>query len=325
MSNVRRPLVSTLSLALLIAGFHAVSTHAHTSSKFRSGVTSFWFADSSGTPMAAIVYHPSVRANGQPLTSEMFPAVVFMQGGNVDANRYAWLQGLAEHGYVIVLPDKYPVAAAKLNGQPGTNTNTKLTTVDVLDHAVKRLPIWATDAASPIFGRFDGRVVVAGHSLGGVVAITAVDEAACLTAAGAIAQCPVPYIRDPSIVAMWLIGGHFENPNGPPDSSPIHKPPGFPIYLIAGSRDGASTPTEVQTTFRRYGGPKIYYELPGANHFNWTEYLHPEDDLRTDLAATITRPAQQSETIQAVRRFLDCHLANNTQACALIPATPVAP
>lgn len=311
-----------IALALAVTLLALAPALAHATGKYRSGITSVWFADAAGTPMAAIVYRPTAKANGAALGNEQFPAVVFMQGGNVDAGRYGWLQGLAEYGYIVVLPDKYPIAAPKLNGQNGINTNTKLTTVDVLDRAVKRLHAWSAEPSSPVFGRFDGQVAVAGHSLGGVVAITAVSEA-CASAAGVIAQCPPLYVRDPSIVAMWLIGGHFENPYGPPDLTPIAKPAGFPVYLIAGTRDGASTVAEVRATYARLLGPKSYYELAGANHFQWTEYLHPEDDLRTDLTATIAATTQQAATIDAARKFLDCHLRNDSRSCGLVPVTLV--
>jgi alpha-beta hydrolase superfamily lysophospholipase len=275
--------------------------------------------------MAAIVHYPAAKANGAALTTQRFPAVVFIQGANVDAGRYAWLGELAQYGYIVVLPDKYPVAAARLNGETGINTNTKLPTVDLLDHAVKRLHAWAATPQSAVAGRFDGRVVLAGHSLGGVVAITALDPAACLTPGGAIAACPPLYVTHPSIVALWLIGGHFENPYGPADVTPIGKPAGLPVYLVAGANDGLSTPAEVQATWRRYAPPKRYYELPGANHFNWTAYLHPEDDLRSEVAADVTPVAQQAATVQAVRRFMDCELVIDVTACSSIPTTPVLP
>jgi alpha-beta hydrolase superfamily lysophospholipase len=197
--------------------------------------------------------------------------------------------------------------------------------VDLLDHAVKRLHAWAATPGSAVAGRFDGRVVLAGHSLGGVVAITALDPAACLTMGGAIAQCPPLYVTDPSIVALWLIGGHFENPYGPPDITPIGKPVGLPVYLIAGANDGLSTPAEVQATWRRYAAPKRYYELAGANHFNWTEYLHPEDDLRNETSAGVTPVAQQAATVQAVRKFMDCELGIDRTMCGGVPTTPVLP
>lgn len=294
---------------------------------YRVDSTSFWFTDTSGQPMAAIVYYPYERSHHDALPAgQAFPAVVFMQGGNVDAARYGWLRALAEEGYIVVLPDKYPVTAPKLNGQAGLNTNTKLTTVDVLNGAVTGLHRWHASGTAAIHGRFDGRVVLAGHSLGGVIALYAVDQARCISDPGAaIAQCPVGYQRHPSIKALWLIGGHLENPNGPPDPTPIAKPANFPVYLVAGSLDGLSTPAEVQATFRRLAEPRLYYELPAANHFGWVDYLHPEDDLADELPTTLHPQDQKAATVDAILYFMDCNLKGNATACAAIPRTPVAP
>jgi alpha-beta hydrolase superfamily lysophospholipase len=315
-------------LGLLLGAFALTSGLAHQNhGTYRADSTSYWFTDTSGQPMAAIVHYPFEKSHHQAIPAgQAFPAVVFMQGGNVDAARYAWLRALAEEGYIVVLPDKYPVTAPKLNGQNGLNTNTKLTTVDVLNSAVIGLHGWAASAASPIHGRFDGQVAVAGHSLGGVIAIYAVDQIRCVGDAGAfIALCPVGYQRHPSIKAMWLIGGHLENPNGPPDPSPINKPANFPIYLLAGSQDALSTPAEVKTTFRRYQEPKLYYELQGANHFGWVDYLHPEDDLADELPTWVHPQVQKASSIDAILAFMDCNLKGNLTACAAIPRTPVSP
>lgn len=315
-----RTMIHAATLAALLAAGPALAAQP-----YQTDVTSFWFTDSSDTPMAAIVYYPWKQANGKPIPpATQFPATVFMQGGNTDAGRYTWLRELAADGYIVVIPDKYPVPAAKLNGENGINTNTKLTTVDVLDSAVKRLHDWVTEADSELFGRFDGQVSVAGHSLGAVVAIVAVDQTLCLDpVTQAIAQCPVPYVRHPSIKSMWMIGGSNESPNGPPSTTMINKPNGFPIYMINGERDCLTTTLEGNRTFNRYRSPKIFYDIPGANHFGWGDYLHPEDNLRNEIPATIHPQEQQAESLFAIRSFLDCNHKGDLAACGVIPSTPV--
>lgn len=318
-----------LGVAVMMQAMLPFAALAHQShGKYRIDTSSFWFTDSSGQPMAAIVYYPYRMNEHDALPGgEAYPAVMFMQGGNVDAARYAWLQELAAEGYIVVLPDKYPVTGPKLNGEEGVNTNTKLTNVGVLDAAVVQLHEWAADPYSPIHGRFDGQVAVAGHSWGGVVAILAVDEQRCVADTGAaLAQCPVGYVRHPSISAMWLLGGHLENPNGPEDPSPINKPADFPVYLVAGSHDELSTVEEVQTTYHRYQAPKTYYEIDGANHFGWVDYLHPEDNLEDEIPATLAPQKQKADTIDAVVFFMDCHLKNNrSSACSKVPQSVVLP
>lgn len=314
----------SLATAILLWMFAAGAAQA--AQGYQTDVTSFWVSDSSGTPMAAIVYYPWKQHNGQPIPEgTQFPATVFMQGGNTDAYRYTWLRELAAYGYIVVLPDKYPVVAAKLNGENGLNTNTKLTTVDLLDASVKRLHEWAAEPESEIAGRFDGQVSIAGHSLGAVIGIVALDPQRCIEdpASAAIAMCPPGYSLHPSIGSMWMIGGSHEAPNGPPDPSELRKPNGFPVYMINGTRDGLNTTAEGHTSFKRFRAPKIFFDIEGANHFGWGDYLHPEDNLRAEVPATIHPQEQQAISLNAIRLFLDCNHKGDLAACGTIPSTPV--
>ncbi|MBT8422814.1 MAG: hypothetical protein HKN56_02325 [Gammaproteobacteria bacterium] len=292
-----------------------------TGGEYAVGTTQYFFNDSTDTPMPAIVYYPKALADMSEIPAGVtFPATIFMQGGNVDGARYSWLEELATHGYIVVIPDINPVPTPNTDGS-GTNPNTKLTSVDVLDRTVVNLHDFAIAPGSEIEGRFDGQIAISGHSLGAVMAIMSVDEQACLEASGAIGRCPPLYMRHPSIVALWMIGGHFENPNGPPDTRPINKPVDFPIYTISGSEDGHSTRDEILTTYNRYEEPKIFYEIAGANHLNWTDYLHPQDDIAKDLPATIEKEVQLVTTLGAVRSFLDCELKADQDACSAIPSS----
>jgi hypothetical protein len=97
-----RLLLGTVGLLALAA---PVVAGAAGTPRYQARVTSYDFADSSGTPMAAIVHYPAMKSNGGALTTQKFPALVFMQGANVDAGRYGWLGDLAQYGYIVVLPD----------------------------------------------------------------------------------------------------------------------------------------------------------------------------------------------------------------------------
>lgn len=311
-----RSLRTSLALLALLAAAAAPAAQF----PYRTGQSSYAFTDSAGITMPAIIYHPSARQSGQPLDPSMrFPAVVFLQGANVDAARYSWLQSLAAHGYIVVLPDKYPVPGPRFNGEDGINPNTKLTSVDVLVGAIAGLRRHALQPASPIGGRFDGRIVLAGHSLGGYAAIIGLDESRCPVEP--LALCPPLYQRDPALVAMWLLGGHREGNGDVDPTGTLSKPPGFPIYLIAGERDNIASVAEVSATYARYEFPKRYWVQPGANHFGWTAYLSPEDNLRDEIPATLAPADQQAQVVDAVRRFLACELHGDSKACGSVPTT----
>ncbi len=265
--------------------------------------------------VSARLYYPSAQADGSPLNpTDQFPVVVFMQGANVVAERYEWLGAIAAAGYIVIIPDKPAI--------PNVPT---LTTVDILDSAIQHIKALDEQAGSGIFGRYSQQTIIAGHSFGGFVSIVAAQTAGCQEhIQDILALCPPFYELDPTVKGMWLIGGHRQT-SDPNPTSPTTKPDDFPIYLIAGEQDGLSTRADVIATFDRYVQPKFYYEMAGANHFQWTSYLEEGDRIEEDGVATISAETQQAQSVNITVQFMDCVLEINLAACAEFPTTSTLP
>jgi pimeloyl-ACP methyl ester carboxylesterase len=170
--------------------------------------------------------YPSDEAGG--LAVDGAPAVVFVPGGFVDADRYLWLAGhLATRGYAVVLP-RPPLRLAILKpGQPQV-------AVDALEQV---------SAGGALAGLYTGGpVVVAGHSLGGVVAGNW-------------------FLGDEDVDAAVLLAAW---PTA--DAAPGE---GRPLLSLVGSRDGSATPAEVADGLQGYDA--LSGVIDGMTHYAWTD------------------------------------------------------
>ncbi|MCS7001274.1 MAG: alpha/beta hydrolase [Dehalococcoidia bacterium] len=274
------------------------------------------FATTAGRTVPAIVIAPVARVDGPLTADDRFPVVLFLQGGNAEADRYLWLAALADHGYLVMIPDAPPITMPV----PGTTQTTQaiVTTVDLMHSAIAHTRT-LNASESPVAGRVLPKVAVGGHSMGASIAIVGMDPARVAT--DSYAQFPPDYTPDPSIAALWFIGGYKA---GDPDPTvPFGLPSPAPIvYLIAAEHDGMATPAKVREAHARFPAQAFYYELPGGNHFGWCRYTKPTDWLDRDRPATITPEAQQEATIAALLPFLAYALRGDTAAAAAIPTTP---
>lgn len=165
------------------------------------------------------------------------PGLVFIQGGAVDAADYHWLaRRLAARGHVVAVPD----------------VRSQLALFSVDDGEAARALLVEPPAGSLLEGLVDaGRVAVAGHSLGGVVA-------GKLALAGGF--------RALAIQASYTDGA---DDGRLPELS-------MPVLSLAGGADCSARPDAVRKGFEKLPPPSAWVLLPGVTHFQFTSDDGPD-------------------------------------------------
>lgn len=173
-----------------------------------------------------------VDAAGAPLAEA--PTVAFVQGGLVTPERYLWLgEHLATRGYAVLLPH-HPFDLA-------------------IDETGNAAAAWAGAQTDPdVEGWFGAEAVVAGHSLGGVVAVK-------------------NWLAVESFVGVTLLASY------PAAGDDPMRREGSPALVFEGSTDGSAAAADVEAGFERFGDPSWLAVVEGMNHYAWTDDASAED------------------------------------------------
>jgi dienelactone hydrolase len=189
-----------------------------------------------------------------PTQADKAPVVIMMPGFGIVKARYRWLgTTLASHGIATFVV------------QPDTSfASTK--------HILGTRAALAADQA--LAARLDlTRVVLAGHSAGCLAPVGLTD----------VSVCPQGVCSPGDTTPTWLRGlilFGYHNQNQLSDSTPMAAA-NIPWLLLTGSKDGVSTPEKAAATLKRLQDRPIYrIEVQGANHFQMTDYVDPQADLR---------------------------------------------
>lgn len=211
------------------------------------------------------VLFPS-QGNGLPAPGGPFAAVVFIQGGNVETERYAWQAlELVKAGYVVAMP-KHPLNLAFFSIENGA--------------AARELLV--NPPNSVLTGLVDAeRIGVAGHSLGGVVA-----------------------------VKLALLGGFkglvVEASYADTADEPALKTFTVPTLSLAGEKDCDAALETVRKGWQKFPGGTVLATVAGATHYQFTESDAP--DLKKGCASGISLQEAHQRIGSALKRFFDAAL-----------------
>lgn len=222
---------------------------------------------------ADVAYDTYVPTAGTP------PVAVMLPGAFVTRDRYRWIGvTLASHGIATYV------------AQPNSDFPNSSHTIDLL----------ADLEADPVDTT---RLLLVGHSAGALPHVGLTDPGACATG-----FCKPEHRTPRSLRGLVLLG--FQNQNRLDDDTPMAAVES-PWLIINGTLDGLATPEEVDATVARIQDRPLYrIDVSGANHYQWTDYVDPDADLRlaSDLPPTIgnrdARRVAAEYMVSFARRFV---------------------
>jgi hypothetical protein len=213
-------------------------------------------------------------AEGAPAAGE-WPVVAFVQGGLVARERYLWLAThLATRGYVTVLPSHTADLAI-------TSPDNAASVVRGLRDRPPRAIEASLAAQTP--------AAVAGHSLGGVIAVK-------------------EWLSEPELFdAVVLLASYPARGDNPSERA------GDPVLSLVGSVDGSSEPERVREGAATFSDPVYFGLVDGLNHYGWTD-----DPTEEELAGDGTPGREVGEArrdaLHVIDTFLDVTLSADVEA-----------
>jgi predicted dienelactone hydrolase len=207
-----------------------------------------------------------------------YPTILFIAGGAVTPVRYRWItEHLATRGFVVIAPS-YPLDLAIASPE---NTHQSLLAVRSVaaraGHPLER-------AVAP-----DGRVVVMGHSLGGVIATW-----------------------------QWLAhryDGVALLASLPADGQGLRERAGSRVLSITGSEDGSALLPDVARGFQLFAPPRLLAVVDGMNHYDWTDGATAANLMR-DRPSTRPQRETRRDALRVIDTFVDAVLLEDASAAA---------
>lgn len=215
-----------------------------------------------GTDLIPVTVLFPADAEGKP-AGRALPAVLFIHGGAVGPSRYEW-QGveLAKQGYVTVLP-RHPLDLAFFAVDHGEWT---------------RQAVLAGDQGSLLEGLVDpARFAVAGHSLGGVVAMK-------LALSGRFRAA--------------IVQASFSDPA---DDAKV-KALSLPTLFLSAKGDCQATEQQVRDGWSKLQSPTALVVLEGMTHYQFTN--SDDEDVAKKCVSGIGLDDAHARTIRAMTAFL---------------------
>ncbi len=232
------------------------------------------------------VTYPSVAGGSLDPRGAPYPAVVFVQGGLVGAERYRWIANhIASRGYVVMMPSHIANLAF-------FETDNAILALRAVQHAAAGTGTLARavsrDATHP-------RAAVIGHSLGGVVA-----------------------------VRQWISHG-FDGvallAAFPAEGDPVTSRAGSPVLSLVGENDTRKSPAAAYVDgFERFASPRLFARIDGMNHYAWTDDAS-DGDLAGDGPETRPVEAVRRDAMRVLDLWLDANLSNNADAATALAAS----
>lgn len=223
------------------------------------------------------VFFPSDEKGRLDTRQAPYPMVLFIHGGAVDAQRYAWIaRHMASRGYVVLLPAHIlHLALFELD-------NGRIAIDSVLRKSQQR----GHPLAQAVL--VDGPIAAMGHSLGGVTAA-------------------FQWAGDPRISALCLISSF------PADGTALQDRAGSPVLSIVGANDQRSTPEEVKQGFQPFAAPRWLAVVDDMNHYDWTDRT-TLSELQSDGPAAQSLDVTRKQAMAVIDTWLDASLKKEQAA-----------
>lgn len=204
--------------------------------------------------------------NGQGPRLEKQSGLVLLPGGLVEADRYLWLaKALARRGVVVALP-RFPLDLGFF-------------AIDNA-HVARRLLVEGDEASGTPALVAAGKVAIAGHSLGGVVAASAAVDGG---------------YADLVLFASYAAGGD------PVETLTI------PVLSVAGGSDCKALRETVRAGIDRFSSATaLFAEIPGLTHYGFTDSLR--EDLDAACVSGLDLEAGHALITELVHAHLKAHL-----------------
>lgn len=295
----KQSLAITLGATLFALGTHITASAATFNSDPRFEVNSY-NTTLSVSGDSADIYFPIVSDSA---TIRQFPIVLMLQGAFVDKSDYSnYASQVASYGFVVVVPNRLRTAPNP-TGQESTGLIPEQQQIhDVLAEMV----VENSDINSPVNGLVDTNTLgLLGHSLGGFVALGAVQQEICFPAI-----CPAGYTKPPQLKASISYAGAFGDTQTQ-TFFPLNNGE-TPVGLIAGSRDGVAPLSITRETYNQVqNSPKVLITVEGANHYSITN----EDNVSREQNRSTLDQSIATETIARWSGlFLRAHLLGDRNA-----------
>lgn len=221
------------------------------------------------------------------------PVTIMLPGAFVTKERYRWIGvSLASNGVATMV--------VQPRGDFSSTVNT-LATVDYLAQASAR-------EGDALFGRIDtSRLLLAGHSAGCVpqVGLTAPE----LCAAG---FCREGDETPRALRGLMLLG--FHNQTLPDDSEPMPAVES-PWLIVNGTLDAFANTDKTDATVARIQDRPLYrVNVEGMNHYQLTDYVDVDADLRLDMdnVPTVSNTDARAAAAEYMVRFARLHLKDES-------------
>lgn len=227
-----------------------------------------WNLRTNGTDLVPVtIYAPA-------MVTSPAAAVVYVQGGGVAPELYAWQAvELARRGYIVAMP-RHPNDLAFFAADFGQTAREAL-----VDPAARGVD------GSRLQGLVDSsRIAVAGHSLGGVVTFKLATQGSF---AAAMAQASFPDTADDAKVAALAM----------------------PTLSLAGETDCQATLPKVHAGWEKLPSPTALVTFAGVSHFQFTS--DGNEDARRKCPGSTSLEDAHARMLEAMTVFLSTALAES--------------
>ena len=245
----------------------------------------------------ADIYYPATATEADEL-----PIALFLQGALVDKAEYSnFAETVASYGFVVVVPNR-------IQSFPELGITGLLPEVSQIDEVLTFLESENARSTSPLEGILDpNSLSLLGHSQGGAVGLSAIGD-----------RC-IPFLCNETEFTLpeEVVGGAFYGAflrDFPGEFLPIDNG-GLPLALVSGSRDGVSTPEEIQTSYELIQDPpNALITIEGANHYGITN----EDNFRDPLRPTLEQNIANEAIARWTSLFLRANVLGDSEAALLL-------